>query len=1573
MDSFTPDVNQYIDSEEEHIATLSPDDRSVRDAIIRSIQDLLDDSPITMEVLEAYQQATTPEQSSLAGLCVKKPTWDEMQAGFLIERCIRHIYKSSPNTWITKMTPPSKAFERLRFHSLLASMRVVEENASELHKDQAMEEETKDEATVDAPKLPIDDHESTIIERIKKNRVTIIHGETGCGKSSRVPVMLLNAPPPDGSLRKVKFFISQPRRIAAKALVERVRACEPEHGKKFALRMGHGWKEYESKETQAYFVTTGYLVRLLANHPESFDDCTHLVIDEVHERSVDTDILCLLCRRLLENNKDIRLVLMSATLATKMYQDYFNVAKDPIHVGVRRFPITEFFIDDLEQFGLPGHELAAVGAIKKEIESKRCRCAPTSAELKNRHALAARLATIVGSPGTSVLIFVPGLAEIISISEYIESFHVAGVNFTCFPIHSDIPFEEQMGAFDEPAQDEVKIIIATNAAESSVTLPNVDNVICLGLCRQIIYNQASHRQMLTPAWISRASATQRAGRTGRVRPGSVYRLYSKNAFEHYLDEFEPGEMLRIPLDNTILMLKQLLHSEIKPVFRECLEPPALNTIDRSFQSLHHWNFITEPDDSADITSLGAFVSSLGVDLSLGSFIGLGIQFGVAAEAIEMAAMMSLPKTPFQLSSPLWMSPRRFNETASATYVAKAALDGGLCSEPLALMNALWDYTATSTKKQSQWCTKNRIAHKRWQSVVSSRNSLLKRVATFLGVKEERLQLQLPPRHMPREKLLLLRVIKLWVFSDSVIECAPSSLNLESDGSVSLAIKGKSGQNITREMLDQVLCSPERHPYHIVEFNESDQTGVFDTETLFSLQSFVPTFEPRLLSYASEKDITALLCHSRDEFFLYVNDTAPGAEKIMQFFHTVGGDLCYEDRFAYQYVDKKRRGFYERASGLWSIQDEADTKGEFSYAKQFRRYELTRSGCPDFDHAVDCTIHKLHFEQFESIMIWNFLPQGSKKKKKKATNAQPFTVSIRGQCQQVSKPDMQDLVGNQCTSISNNRKNSLQTIVVKQPASKPSNSSDGLRDVDPIIVDVPEGARVLAMLASGQRKAKNQLRFPMDSEDPDSEVTIDFAMKQEEVDVSKRWRRVDSDNMVYVDESSIPGSAIHTTSDLFAVAANSLELQRGGLRVDCLTLLPPNPFFVVISFLSFGLNVGSLRSWIAAESKADDEDSGISKTVSKAYTWLIQRTKVVDTKSNDCIVIGGQFTDDFKEDPTVWKKEKIKERLQGAALFHEEAKGMGESLRCFPEKTKELCQLFDALDDDTFSFWDQFDEEALTEENLSRWRIERKTSTSEVQRFKVPVADVTASQVPDNRLAPNAASTGKRPKNGRKKKSDPAQKKSPSRKDEKMEHHSVRRFDKDIVAQSTDWFSTNLGVGESMPAFPSTNILALLFQLYKEIALDPPVSANEARKFTISLNPRFWDVTLFRHKQTGKEWYKASLLKSPIPFLSPNGRGKNKLPKWIKKQHNRPTSIAEAKDCVPPNVDCPAMIEISSGAGLMFDSIQDALQMEAAFWLERQFCHAGKNSTQHWFMHPMDRMIQILRISLPSGAAAVATG
>jgi len=196
--------------------------------------------------------------------------------------------------------------------------------------------------------LPIDAHREEILAHIGRDRVTIIHGETGCGKSSRLPLMLLEQAEAAGT--QCRMMISQPRRIAASSLMKRLRSM-PGVGNKVGLRMGHGVRD-EKDGTVISFVTTGYLVRLVAHNPRAFRHHTHLIIDEVHERSIDGDLLCLLARRLLAAHRHLKLVLMSATMHTALYKQYFHEHNLPheigcLSVGVRRFPVAVKYLEDV--------------------------------------------------------------------------------------------------------------------------------------------------------------------------------------------------------------------------------------------------------------------------------------------------------------------------------------------------------------------------------------------------------------------------------------------------------------------------------------------------------------------------------------------------------------------------------------------------------------------------------------------------------------------------------------------------------------------------------------------------------------------------------------------------------------------------------------------------------------------------------------------------------------------------------------------------------------------------------------------------------------------------------------------------------------------------------------------------------------------------------------------------------------------------------------------------------------------------------------------------------------------------
>jgi hypothetical protein len=279
------------------MAIPNPLDFSFIDVVKRPLQAYVDSFPadsakrrLSQEHLDAFsglaKQLQHENASSLPkDVRIGRPKWEDVVACYIIEKTMMHVLRANPSSPIVRYVSPGKVFDHYRFHVMMKASRDKEEeekkemDASSHSVGQAAKPPpptARHEPTV----LPIDSHEDEILEAVQKNQVTIIHGETGCGKSSRVPVMLLRTRPPDPSYSDVKIFISQPRRIAAKSLVERVRSCEPDLKDTFALRMGHGVREYESSRTRAWFVTTGYLVRLLANHPEKFDNISHIIIDE---------------------------------------------------------------------------------------------------------------------------------------------------------------------------------------------------------------------------------------------------------------------------------------------------------------------------------------------------------------------------------------------------------------------------------------------------------------------------------------------------------------------------------------------------------------------------------------------------------------------------------------------------------------------------------------------------------------------------------------------------------------------------------------------------------------------------------------------------------------------------------------------------------------------------------------------------------------------------------------------------------------------------------------------------------------------------------------------------------------------------------------------------------------------------------------------------------------------------------------------------------------------------------------------------------------------------------------------
>ena len=249
-------------------------DGSVKDVVLRCLQSYLDHHPGD-EVLTQIHVNVLHNMTVRSGLPDVgerwRPTWQDMTVCFWVEKLFVKAMDSCRDSPLAKLFPITEAFDALTYLRLLFKACPPIARAG-------ISAPQKEPAKVERQSLPVDEHKDTILQAIQAHRVVIIQGATGCGKSSRIPIMLLRAPPPVPALKQVKMFISQPRRIAAKALVERVRSVEPDLSNKIALRMGHGVREYESPSTRAWFVTTGYLVRLLANNPARFNSVSHLIM-----------------------------------------------------------------------------------------------------------------------------------------------------------------------------------------------------------------------------------------------------------------------------------------------------------------------------------------------------------------------------------------------------------------------------------------------------------------------------------------------------------------------------------------------------------------------------------------------------------------------------------------------------------------------------------------------------------------------------------------------------------------------------------------------------------------------------------------------------------------------------------------------------------------------------------------------------------------------------------------------------------------------------------------------------------------------------------------------------------------------------------------------------------------------------------------------------------------------------------------------------------------------------------------------------------------------------------------------
>lgn len=532
--------------------------------------------------------------------------------------------------------------------------------------------------------LPIQKHRSIIVNHVKQQSLTVICGETGCGKSSQVPQFLMKEFP------ECRIAITQPRRIAAIALARRV---SEELKEPLGTRVGFSisGNTVRSRQTKVNFMTSGYMMEWMSHNMDNMNRYDIWIIDEVHERSIEMDILLLFAKHFMEQGG--KLILMSATLSSSSLFEYYGYENKPLHVGTVRFPITTHYCNNLP---FPGEKQA----LQRLVNAKTPRHL-----FQHQSRIIVHLVRQIAMrhPSRSILIFVNGLHEIEDITASLNS-----QKYQCIPMHSTLNPQEMLQQIDD-GDGVTNVLIATNIAESSLTIPSVDWVIDCGTSKSVIYEKTLRLQT---DWISKTSAIQRKGRTGRTAPGNVIRLYMESQYEQ-MDDFNVPEILRLPLDELILKLKGSISDSIADVLRRTINPPCTANIEDSFDKLYQYGLIDSPSDEGQLTVNGKLISNLPLSLEHSTMIMHGKKLGCIKDAIIMAAGLSIGQLPFKTIHPmLQKNVNDYNELIVNIMNAKRKFDDGQMSEPIMLRNMYleWiDVQKESKATSEQWIKEQGIS------------------------------------------------------------------------------------------------------------------------------------------------------------------------------------------------------------------------------------------------------------------------------------------------------------------------------------------------------------------------------------------------------------------------------------------------------------------------------------------------------------------------------------------------------------------------------------------------------------------------------------------------------------------------------------------------------------------------------------------------------------------------------------------------------------------------------------------------------------------------------------------------
>ncbi|KXJ09899.1 Pre-mRNA-splicing factor ATP-dependent RNA helicase DHX15 [Exaiptasia diaphana] len=532
--------------------------------------------------------------------------------------------------------------------------------------------------------LPVWEYREEFMETVKRNKILALVGETGSGKTTQIPQWCLEV----RQDKSRKVACTQPRRVAAMSVAQRV---ADELDVVLGQEVGYTirFEDCTGPRTALKYMTDGMLLREAMTDP-LLERYAVILLDEAHERTLATDILMGLLKEVVKQRHDLKIIIMSATLDAGKFQEYFDNCP-LMKIPGRTHPVEIFYTPQPERDYLEA-------AIRTVIQIHMCE-------------------DIAGD----ILLFLTGQEEIEEackrIKKEVDNHGTEIGEMKCIPLYSTLPPQQQQRIFESAPPNRPngaigrKCVVATNIAETSLTIDGVVFVIDPGFSKQKVYNPRIRVESLLVSAISMASAEQRAGRAGRTRPGKCFRLYTEKAYQTEMPKNTYPEILRSNLGTVVLQLKKLGIDDL--VHFDFMDPPAPETLMRALELL---NYLGALDDNGDLTELGNMMAEFPLDPQLAKMVIASCEFNCSNEILSITSMLSVPQ--------IFMRPTEAKKAADEAKMKFAHIDG----DHLTLLNVF--HAFKQNHDDAQWCYDNFIQQRSLKSADNIRSQLARIMDRF---------------------------------------------------------------------------------------------------------------------------------------------------------------------------------------------------------------------------------------------------------------------------------------------------------------------------------------------------------------------------------------------------------------------------------------------------------------------------------------------------------------------------------------------------------------------------------------------------------------------------------------------------------------------------------------------------------------------------------------------------------------------------------------------------------------------------------------------------------------------------